>query len=98
MQIGQTGAFFLSYFLFSKIHRQNKKYGKGVEVDWPLEVIGFDGKRFEIVLKPGELALYEGHALIHGRPRRFNGTLFSNAFCHFKPKGNQLFFFFCLFF
>ena len=53
---------------------------------WTLEVYGFDGKRYNIALKPGEMALYEGHALIHGRPKNFEGQKYSNAFCHFKPK------------
>ena len=59
----------------------------GIDSDWPLEVIGFDGKRYEITVQPGEMILYEGHRLMHGRPAPFNGTLFSNAFCHFKPIG-----------
>ena len=57
-----------------------------IEEDWALEVVGFDGKYYDITLKPGEMALYEGHALIHGRPKNFNGTLFTNAFVHFKPR------------
>jgi len=56
-----------------------------IDLDWPVEVIGFDGQRSQIYLQPGEMALYEGGALIHGRPTPLNGTLFSNAFVHFKP-------------
>ena len=56
-----------------------------IEEDWSLEVIGFDGKRYQVYLEPGEMALYEGHALIHGRPKPFNGTTFTNCYCHFKP-------------
>ena len=59
----------------------------GIDDPWPLEVIGFDGKRYLITLEPGEMILYEGTKLIHGRPHWFNGTLFSNAFVHFKPPG-----------
>ncbi|ETO17423.1 hypothetical protein RFI_19899 [Reticulomyxa filosa] len=57
-----------------------------VQSPWELEVIGFDGKRYLVELEPGEMVLYEGHTLIHGRPHPLNGTLYSNAFCHFKPK------------
>lgn len=57
----------------------------GEEEEWGLEVIGFDGKRYQIYLKPGDMAMYEGHALIHGRPKPFNGTVFTNCYCHFKP-------------
>eukprot|EP00484_Ammonia_sp_Unknown_P006323 CAMPEP_0197055822 /NCGR_PEP_ID=MMETSP1384-20130603/74021_1 /TAXON_ID=29189 /ORGANISM="Ammonia sp." /LENGTH=529 /DNA_ID=CAMNT_0042489545 /DNA_START=21 /DNA_END=1610 /DNA_ORIENTATION=- len=59
----------------------------GVEDPWPLQVIGFDGKLVDVTLQPGEMILYEGHKLIHGRPYPFNGTLFANAFIHFKPVG-----------
>jgi len=58
----------------------------GMDEEWPLEVIGFDGYRYQILMKPGEMVLYEGSTLIHGRPKPLNGDLFSNAFCHFKPK------------
>ena len=61
----------------------------GIEQDWPLEVIGFDGKRYLVTLKPGEMVLYEGAKLIHGRPYPLNGTLFSNAFVHFKAANYQ---------
>ena len=59
----------------------------GVEEPWPLQVIGFDGKLYDVTLEPGEMILYEGHKLIHGRPYPFNGTRFANAFIHFKPQG-----------
>jgi len=59
----------------------------GVEDPWPLQVIGFDGKIYDVTLEPGEMILYEGHKLIHGRPYPFNGTRFANAFIHFKPVG-----------
>ena len=59
----------------------------GVEDPWPLQVIGFDGKLVDITLEPGEMILYEGHKLIHGRPYPFNGTRFTNAFIHFSPEG-----------
>jgi hypothetical protein len=62
----------------------------GVDDDndpWTLEVYGFDGKRYNIALKPGDMVLYEGHALIHGRPKPLSpeGAKYINAFCHFRP-------------
>ena len=57
-----------------------------IDTEWPLEVIGFDGIRYRITLKPGEMILYEGTKLIHGRPEPFDGTRFANAFVHFKTK------------
>lgn len=53
---------------------------------WPLEVIdpSKDGSR-EVYLQPGEMLLYEGARLVHGRPKRLKGDEFANAFVHFAP-------------
>eukprot|EP01084_Bolivina_argentea_P155978 271796_1 len=59
----------------------------GIDIPWPLQVIGFDGVLYDITMEPGEMILYEGHKLVHGRSYPFNGTRFSNAFCHYKPIG-----------
>ncbi|KAJ1461824.1 hypothetical protein M885DRAFT_611433 [Pelagophyceae sp. CCMP2097] len=52
---------------------------------WPLEVLLADRKFAEIYLQPGELILYEGAWLRHGRPMRFKGDEFANVFSHFAP-------------
>ena len=36
-------------------------------------------------MQPGQMLLYEGARLVHGRPMRFNGTEFANMFTHFVP-------------
>jgi len=53
---------------------------------WPLEVVGEDGVVREVYLQPGEMVLYEGARLLHGRPMRFQGDHFGNIFTHFKPQ------------
>ena len=53
--------------------------------DWKLEVIGYDGIRKEITMKPGEIVLYESCKLIHGRPRMFEGRRYANIFYHYSP-------------
>jgi prolyl 4-hydroxylase len=58
-----------------------------VEEDWPLEVWGHDGKVYNVTLKPGDMALYESHSVIHGRPYPFRGKYFANVFVHFEPLG-----------
>lgn len=57
-----------------------------VDEGWPLEVIHphFPGRR-EVYLQAGEMVLYEGARLIHGRPKRFEGREFANIFSHFAP-------------
>ena len=36
--------------------------------EWPLEVIGRDGMAVNLTLQAGEMILYEGVSIIHGRP------------------------------
>lgn len=55
---------------------------EGVKEGWPLEVVFNATHRAEVYLQPGEIVLYEGARLRHGRPMRFNGTSFSNVFVH----------------
>merc|ERR1711988_1930931 len=49
---------------------------------WPLEVLDDEGNAYEVFLQPGEMVLYEGARLRHGRPMRFQGTEFANIFSH----------------
>jgi prolyl 4-hydroxylase len=41
---------------------------------WIIEVIGHNGKAYNISLEEGEMLLYEGASVIHGRPFRMNGV------------------------
>lgn len=52
---------------------------------WPLEALLPNGRVAEVYLQPGEMVLYEGAWLRHGRPMRFKGTEFANVFSHFAP-------------
>merc|ERR1712232_1553117 len=52
---------------------------------WPLEALLPEGRAAEVYLKPGEMVLYEGTWLRHGRPMRFKGDEFANIFTHFAP-------------
>merc|ERR1712046_97145 len=52
---------------------------------WPLEVHSEDGEAYEVYLQPGEMVLYEGGRLRHGRPMRLKGVEFANVFSHFAP-------------
>jgi len=52
---------------------------------WPLELYLPNRTVAEVYLQPGELVLYEGAWLRHGRPMRFQGTEFANVFSHFAP-------------
>jgi len=52
---------------------------------WPLEVLLGNKTVGEVYLQPGEMVLYEGAWLRHGRPMRFKGEWFANIFTHFSP-------------
>ena len=56
-----------------------------VEQDWPLEIEDHQGKKHQLILKPGEIILYESALLDHGRPSPLEGKKFVNVFCHYMP-------------
>ena len=58
-----------------------------VEEDWPLFIQDNRGEDHEVILKPGEMILYESARLIHGRPRPLRGHYYDNVLVHFKPRG-----------
>jgi len=55
------------------------------EAGWPLELIHEDGEMLEAYIQPGQMLMYEGHRVLHGRPMRYEGDMFANVFIHFKP-------------
>ena len=69
--------------VISAILQVEQDLGEGES--WPLEFIDYSGDRQEVMLKPGEMLLYESAKLIHGRPKTFTGNLFANVFLHYKP-------------
>lgn len=55
--------------------------------DWPLLIEDHQYRLHEVVLKPGEMILYEGARLKHGRPDPFDGSRFANVFVHYRLAG-----------
>ena len=41
---------------------------------WVIEMIGHDGKAYNVSLGEGEMLIYEGASVIHGRPFPMNGV------------------------
>lgn len=58
-----------------------------VDEPWPLEVIGHDNRAHNVTLLPGEMALYESHSILHGRPFPLKGKYMANVFVHFEVVG-----------
>jgi len=57
------------------------------DIDWEIEVVGFDGKRYRMVDRPGDFLYYESSKLIHGRPDPYEGPSWVNCFLHFRREG-----------
>ena len=55
-----------------------------VDNDWPLHIEDNHYRGNEVYLQPGEMVLYEGCRLAHGRPSVFCGERFVNVFVHFS--------------
>jgi hypothetical protein len=54
---------------------------------WPIVIEGYDGTTNSVVLKPGDILLYESAKNFHGRPSQFNGSWYTSLFVHFRPEG-----------
>lgn len=56
-----------------------------VDVDWPLKILDHDGMEHDVIMRPGDMLLYESAKLLHGRPDTFVGSHYDNIFIHYKP-------------
>ena len=56
-----------------------------VNENWPLLLTDHFGQKHKIVLKPGEMLLYESATVPHGRQFPLNGDYFDNLFMHYQP-------------
>ena len=59
-----------------------------VERDWPLLIHDHEDNEHNIIMKPGDMVLYESAKLLHGRPQAFVGKHYDNIFIHYKPTSN----------
>ena len=56
-----------------------------VDEDWPLVIEDHAYRLHQINMKPGDMLLYEGGRLPHGRPTPLNGDFYCNVFVHYRP-------------
>ena len=59
--------------------------GQDVDEPWPLEVYGRDGKAYNITMEVGDMILYEGHSVVHGRPFPLMGRYYAVSVHYFSP-------------
>lgn len=57
-----------------------------IHSEWPLLIEDHLYRQHEVLLQPGQMILYEGCRLLHGRPTPLDGTLFANIFVHYSLK------------
>ncbi|MEO0367317.1 MAG: GlcNAc-transferase family protein [Pseudomonadota bacterium] len=60
-----------------------------VDEPWPLQIEDHMCRLNEVFLEPGEMLLYEGARLAHGRTAPLKGESFANIFVHFCPSGYE---------
>lgn len=61
---------------------------QSVDKDWPIVILDHDYNEHSVVMKPGDMLLYESAKLLHGRPDVFIGDHYDNIFIHFQPVSN----------
>ncbi|MAY40908.1 MAG: proline hydroxylase [Oceanospirillaceae bacterium] len=57
-----------------------------VNSDWALVIEDHLYRKHSMFLLPGQMLLYEGCRLLHGRPSPLDGELFTNIFVHYEVK------------
>lgn len=58
---------------------------QSVRRPWPVTIFDHDGKLHELVMKPGDMLLYESAKLLHGRVQPLDGDFYANVFVHYAP-------------
>ena len=62
--------------------------GQNVQEDWPLFVRDNMGEDHAVIMKPGDMVLYEART-IHARQIPLRGSNYDNLFVHFIPRGQS---------
>mmetsp|Transcript_114211 Transcript_114211/g.170851 ORF Transcript_114211/g.170851 Transcript_114211/m.170851 type:complete len:348 (+) Transcript_114211:160-1203(+) len=56
---------------------------------WPIVIEDYAGNTNAVVLKPGDILLYESAKNFHGRPKEFIGDWYTSVFVHYYPKNPE---------
>ena len=59
---------------------------QAVDSDWPLYIEDHQYRPHDELLEPGQMLLYEGARLAHGRPTALDGDRYVNVFVHFRRR------------
>jgi len=66
---------------FSAIYQLDQQ---GMDEPWGLDYVTHQGKEERAFMQSGDVALYEGAAVLHGRKDALKGDEFTNVFFHFR--------------
>lgn len=58
--------------------------------EWPLQIDDNYYRRHQILMKPGNMLLYESARLLHGRPTPLEGEYHCNLYVHYRPVNHQV--------
>lgn len=53
---------------------------------WPLHIQDHQGNWHQVIMRPGQILLYESATCMHGRPTPFNGEYYRNFYIHYELK------------
>jgi len=84
----RRGSFMLNHYDRHQTHHASfilNVEQEGCDEGWPLELHPPFGVR-DVYMQPGEMILYEGAKIMHGRPMRSPCDSYANIFVHFTPK------------
>jgi len=58
--------------------------------EWPLQIDDNYYRRHQVLMKPGDMLLYESARLLHGRPTPLEGEYHCNLYVHYRPVGHEV--------
>lgn len=58
--------------------------------EWPLQIDDNFYRRHQVLMKPGDMLLYESARLLHGRPTPLEGEYHCNLYVHYRPVNHQV--------
>ena len=65
------------------------KIGQKVDEKWPLTLVDHQNKRKKIFLKPGQMIMFEGSKVLHGRQFPLNGSYYDELVLFFTREENK---------
>ncbi len=58
--------------------------------EWPLQIDDNFYRRHQVVMKPGQMLLYESARLLHGRPTPLDSGYHCNLYVHYRPVNHEV--------